>query len=126
MTKITFNELLNEYRCLLDDKTYVKVFEFYIDGGTDAEELQAILFSEEWDFMYDSRSESKQRWPTFGRTKMGTNPMSQDYIDRMDNKRTGLGVSPLTQNGYNPDETSREFCEAIIKNSPKYKDLEAK
>lgn len=123
MTNLTFNDLLNEHRHLLDDKTYVKVFDFYISGNTDAEELQELLFKEEGDWYYDSRSEKKQRWPTFGRTKMGTNPMSQEYIERMDRKRTSLGVSPLTQNGYNPDDTSREFCEAIIKNSPKHKDL---
>lgn len=123
MTKITMNELLNDYRHLLDDSTYVKVFDFYINGRTDAEELQELLFKEEGDWYYDSRSESKQRWPTFGRTKMGTNPMRKEYTDRMNAKRAALGVTPLTQNGYNPDETSQNFCEAIIKNSPKYRDL---
>lgn len=94
MTNLTFNDLLNEHRHLLDDKTYVKVFDFYISGNTDAEELQELLFKEEGDWYYDSRSEKKQRWPTFGRTKLGTNPMSQEYIERMDKKRTSLGVSP--------------------------------
>lgn len=121
MTNLTFDDLLNEYRYLLEDETYVKVFDFYIKNDTDAEKLQELLFSEETDWFYDSSAESKQRWPTFGKTKMGTNPIRKEYVDRRNKKRTTLGVSPLTQNGYNPDETSRQFCEAIIKNSPKHK-----
>ena len=122
MTDVTFHDLLNEYRHLLDDKTYVKVYEFYIDGKSDPEELQDLLFKEESDWYYDSSGDSKKRWPTFGRKVMGKNPMNPEYTARMDLKRTSLGVSPLTQNGYNPDDTSREFCEAIIKNSPKHKE----
>lgn len=115
MTKLTFNELLNDYRHLLDDGTYVKVFEFYIRRGKDAEKLQNLLFKEEGDWYYDSSSESQER-------AMGKNPMRAEYTERMNKKRIALGVSPLTENGYNPDNTSKEFCEAIIRNSPAHKE----
>lgn len=115
MTNLTFHDLLNEHRHLLDDKTYVKVYEFYINKNSDPEELQDLLFKEESDWYYDSRTDKADR-------SKGKNPMSKDYIDRMNKKRITLGVSSLNKSGYNPDNTSREFCETIIQNSPKHKE----
>lgn len=115
MTDLTFHDLLNEYRHILDDKTYAEVLRFYTLQGSDAEKLQNLLFEEEDDWYYDSRWDSKERGK-------GINPMRQEYTDKMNKKRTTLGVSPLTENGRNPDNTSREFCEAIIRNSPTHKE----
>lgn len=113
MTDVTFHDLLNKYRHLLDDKTYVKVYEFYIDGKSDPEELQDLLFKEESDWYYDSNADKADR-------SKGKNPMNKDYTDKMNKKRIALGVSPLSSSGYSPDTTSKEFCEAIIKNSPRH------
>ncbi|WP_417619274.1 hypothetical protein [Oceanihabitans sediminis] len=49
--------------------------------------------------------------------------MNQEYTDEMNKKRIALDVSPLTKNGYSPDDSSKKFCEAIIRNSPKHRDL---
>ena len=116
MTNITFNELLNEHKHLLKDSTYVKVYDFYISGNTDPEKLQGLLFHEETDWIYDSSWDKSDR-------ANGKNAMRQEYTDKMNKKRTSLGVSSLTENGYNPDETSKNFCISIIKNSPKHRDL---
>jgi len=116
MTNLTFNQLLNEHRHLLRDSTYVKVFDFYVSGRTNASKLQELLFGEETDWMYDSS------WDKSERAK-GKNPMNQEYTDEMNKKRIALGVSPLTKNGYSPDDSSKKFCEAIIRNSPKHRDL---
>ncbi|WP_150452423.1 hypothetical protein [Arenibacter lacus] len=88
---------------------------FYIRGSTDAKKLQGLLFHEETDRIYDSRWDKSDR-------ANGKNPMRQKYTNKMNKKRATLGVSPLTENGYNPDDTSIKFCEAIIKNSPKHKE----
>lgn len=116
---MTFNELLNDYRSVLGDSTYAKALSFYIDGRTDAKKLQLILFDEEWDFMCDSRSDARAR-------SRGESPMNQSYRDRIYKKRTSLGVTPLSESGHRQDDSSMKFCEAIIKNSPRYRDLKSK
>lgn len=67
------------------------------------ERLHAMHFSEEYDFYYDSSSEAKQR-------RRGINPMSQEYIDKMDSKRRQLGVSKLGAGGKPQDNKSRELA----------------
>jgi len=46
--------------------------------------------------------------------------MNHAYTERKNKKRIALGVSPLDASGLGPDNSSFEFCKAIIKNSPKY------
>ena len=69
--------------------------------------LQQFLFSEEWDFMYDSRAEAEDR-------KKGISPMSAEYIARVNAKRESFGISLLAENGNPKDKSSLAFCERII------------
>jgi len=72
--------------------------------------LHGQLFPEEYVFMSDSISDAKDR----GR---GINPMSEDYIRKVDDKRRVLGFSPLTSAGKTTDNDTLEFCMKIAKSS---------
>jgi hypothetical protein len=50
-------------------------------------ELHLKLFPEEYDFMYDSIADTVDR-------KNEINPMSQSYIDKVNERRIKLGVKP--------------------------------
>lgn len=113
MTNLTFKDLLSDYKDVLEDGMYYNVLAFYISGNTDDQKLWFILFDEETDWMYDSS------WDKSDRAK-GISPMNHAYTERKNKKRIALGVSPLDASGLGPDNTSFEFCKAIIKNSPKY------
>ena len=67
------------------------------------------LFPEEFDFVYDSISEAKER-------RLGINPMSQQYIDAANSRRALLGVTNLPKNGMSQGGDSRSkviaWCEA--------------
>ncbi|WP_417447540.1 hypothetical protein [Idiomarina abyssalis] len=69
-----------------------------------AERLHAKYFSEEYDDRFDSALEAKER-------RRGINPMSQEYIDKMDSKRRELGVSKLGPGGKPQDNNSLELTE---------------
>lgn len=45
------------------------------------------LFPEEYDYVYDSVVEAKER-------AKGVNPMSQAYIDEVNDRRVSMGVKP--------------------------------
>ena len=50
--------------------------------------------------------------------------MSEDYINRMNEKRVRLGFLPLTQNGYPQDgEATLEYCKKLITNEIDYKTI---
>lgn len=49
--------------------------------------LHFELFPEEYDYMYDSNADTKDR-------RNGINPMSQSYIDKVNERRIKLGVKP--------------------------------
>ncbi|MGM0905568.1 MAG: hypothetical protein ACQEVQ_03440 [Pseudomonadota bacterium] len=68
------------------------------------ERLHAKYFSEEYDDRFDSVLEAKER-------RRGINPMSQEYIDKMDSKRRELGVSKLGPGGKPQDNKSLELTE---------------
>jgi hypothetical protein len=57
-----------------------------------AHKIHIEKYPEEYDFMYDSISDANER-------SMGINPMSQEYIDRINAKKAALGVSKLSESG---------------------------
>ena len=71
------------------------------------EKLQQLLFKEEWDFMFDSSVDAKNR-------AAGKNPMDSEYTARMNAKRISFQVTPLGENGTAQDESAKEFCEKVI------------
>ncbi|MEZ4694768.1 MAG: hypothetical protein R2837_12455 [Aliarcobacter sp.] len=80
-------------------------------------ELHVKLFPEEFDFQYDSSVDANRR-------RLGENPMSEDYINRMNEKRVRLGFLPLTQNGYPQDsEATLKYCKKLITNEIDYKTI---
>lgn len=70
-------------------------------------ELHEMLFSEEFDHMYDSYSDSARR-------AKGISPMNEEYQQRVAKKRARLGVSPLSAGGNSVDDSSIELCKAEI------------
>lgn len=49
--------------------------------------LHLELFSEEYDYIYDSVADARDR-------SKGINPMSQAYIDKTNERRINMGVKP--------------------------------
>lgn len=64
-------------------------------------ELHAALFPEEYDHMYDSVSEAKDR-------QRGKNPMNAEYVEKTNTLRAQLGFTPFSvgPNAYNDDTYS--------------------
>lgn len=54
-----------------------------------AREIRAILFPEDYDFMFDNSAEAKLR-------SQGISPMSEDYIKEVNERRLVLGVAPIS------------------------------
>ncbi|MCT7433513.1 hypothetical protein [Aliarcobacter cryaerophilus] len=80
-------------------------------------ELHVKLFPEEFDFYYDSSVDANRR-------RLGENPMSEAYINRMNEKRVRLGFLPLSENGYSQDsEATLEYCKKLITNEIDYKTI---
>lgn len=73
-----------------------------------AGKIHSEKFSEEYDFMMDERADIKGR-------KRGINPMSQNYIDKIDKKRDDLGVARLPSNGLAVTDETYLLCEAEAK-----------
>jgi hypothetical protein len=103
-TKDMSPEEINIYRQGLSNKLFTD-----IKPKNDAYDLHATLFSEEYDFIYDSNFDAKER-------KKGINPMNQAYTDRMNQKRIELGVSPLGSGGKEEDSSAIELCHSIVNN----------
>ena len=68
-----------------------------------AKEIHLKVFSEEYDYMYDSLVDAQDR-------SNGLNPMSEDYKDRINLKRKKFGVSTLATNGLSLDNSSMNLC----------------
>jgi Na+-transporting NADH:ubiquinone oxidoreductase subunit NqrC len=68
-----------------------------------AKTMHTERFPEEYDFMYDSSSEAKER-------RKGINPMSQEYIKKVNQKRNELGVSALTESGMSVSNDTMLLC----------------
>jgi len=70
------------------EKNYKERFdELKMRGYSDAK-IHADLFPEEYDFMYDDHVDAKLRM-------QGVNPMSKDYMERVNKRRVKGGFSPL-------------------------------
>lgn len=52
------------------------------------DKLHLELFPEEYDYIYDSNADVNDR-------RRGLNPMSQDYIDKINERRISMGVTPF-------------------------------
>jgi hypothetical protein len=70
--------------------------------------LEHLLFPEETDWMYDDAWAKDER-------KKGNNPMSEEYTERVNQKRKLLGVSPLGSNGLAADNASGILCQELSK-----------
>lgn len=80
-------------------------------------ELHVKLFPEEFDFIYDSNVDSIRR-------ARGENPMSEEYIKRMNDKRVKLGFLPLSEDGYPIDsEKTKEYCIKLITKEIEYREI---
>ena len=74
----------------------------------ETQKLHTEIFSEEYDYMYDSIAEANKR-------AMGISPVSEAYIERMNRKREFLGVSPLDSTGMATSSDSWTKCLEFIK-----------
>ncbi len=68
-----------------------------------ARKIHYEKFPEEYDLMSDSIADAKAR-------SNGINPMSQDYIEKVNMKRADLGVSPLSESGESASNDTMEMC----------------
>jgi hypothetical protein len=68
-----------------------------------ATKLHIVIFSEEYDYMYDSYSDMLLR-------NKGENPMSLEYQEKIKTKRKLLGVPQLTENGIPIDKSTYDIC----------------
>ena len=68
-----------------------------------ARSIHAEKFPEEYDFMYDSFLDKKER-------ESGINPMNKEYIDKINSKRAALGVSPLSESGLPNTNDTMTLC----------------
>lgn len=68
-----------------------------------ARQIHTERFSEEYDSMYDDHADVADR-------KKGKNPMSEEYIEKVTNKRKVLGVTQLTGNGMSESNDTWELC----------------
>ena len=66
-------------------------------------EMHLKVFSEEYDYMYDSIVDAEER-------SNGINPMSEEYIQRIILKRKKFGVPALAPNGLSLDSSSMDLC----------------
>ena len=74
----------------------------------ETQKLHTEIFSEEYDFMYDSGVDANKR-------AMGISPVSEAYIEKMNRKREFLGVSPLDSTGMATSGDSWEKCLEFVK-----------
>ena len=72
--------------------------------------LHGRLFPEEYDFMGDSILDAKER-------DQGNNPMSEDYIRKIDDKRRVLGFSALDSSGNTIENDTLKFCTSVARNT---------
>lgn len=73
-----------------------------------ARSIHAEKFPEEYDYMYDSFADLKDR-------QKGINPMSQEYIDKIRKKRSEIGVAQLDEDGTAVSDETYKLCLAEAK-----------
>jgi hypothetical protein len=67
-----------------------------------AHRMHVKLYPEEYDCMFDRFVEARDR-------RRGVNPMSKEYIEKVNEKRIKEGVSPLAENGIPMDPTETKL-----------------
>ena len=72
------------------------------------QKLHQELFPEEYDFIYDSFWDAKDR-------KNGKNPMKEEYIAEVNLKREAMGISILKIGENFKDDSSQIYCKKLIK-----------
>jgi len=65
--------------------------------------IHAERFPEEYDFMFDSHVDVSDR-------RKGNNPMSDEYVAKVNEKRRRSGVSQLSENGMATSDDTMELC----------------
>jgi hypothetical protein len=68
-----------------------------------AKAIHVEKFPEEYDLMYDSRVDANER-------SKGINPMALEYIEKISNKRSKLGVVQLGENGMPVSDDTYRLC----------------
>jgi hypothetical protein len=120
------NRFKKEEKIKLDDarkglsEKEIEILDKKEEEGNRIKELSRKIhrerFSEEYDFMYDSNVDANDR-------DRGINPMSKEYIERINKKREALGVSPLSESGMSISDDTMDLCieeaKKIIKHSDK-------
>jgi 5'(3')-deoxyribonucleotidase len=110
MKKLTISMLIDNYDDVLDHSIIEKLKtirsnpDFYT---VQVDRLQSILFSEEWDFVYDEGRDKQER-------EKGINPMSDEYIQRITLKRKRFGLPALNSAGNAVNHSSYELSKRII------------
>lgn len=119
MEYLSLGKILKEYREHLTEHEQEELQELRkqpLAFQEQATALHRILFKEEEDFMLDSSADAKDR-------ARGINPMSAEYIERVNAKRAAFGVKPLSKAGYSTDASSRLFSEEVVRQTKNYKEL---
>ena len=65
--------------------------------------LHIDVFPEEYDYMYDSNADAKDR-------DRGINPMRSEYVDRVRKRRKNLGIPELSANGIAANSDTEALC----------------
>jgi len=111
---------LNKYNEKTKDMTQEekKIYDIILSSQNNfesmAKTLQGKLFPEEFDFMLDDGVDANRR-------NKGENPMSDEYIQRMDDKRVRLGFLPLSKDGYAQDSNKTlDYCKKLITGEIEY------
>lgn len=68
-----------------------------------AEKIHQAEFPEEYDYIHDSHADAKTR-------RSGSNPMSAEYIERVNLNRSVRGIGPLGENGLPTDNASKTWA----------------
>lgn len=76
-------------------------------------ELHLELFPEEYDFMYDSIADARDR-------ARGKNPMSQSYIDEVNERRINMGVKPYETTKSSPEHHKQALTDPTLIDSHVY------
>lgn len=119
MKILTIGKILNDYEDYLTQYEIEQLREVQktrTDFSTQVEDLKYAIFGEEWNFMGDSFTDSKDR-------SRGVSPMSREYIERVNKKRKAFGVSPLNNTGFGEEISSDLFCEEVVRHTKNYKEL---
>ena len=91
-----------------DKKIYDLILQFNEKFESMAKQLQSTIFPEETDFILDSNVDAQER-------KRGNNPMTQEYIEKANEKRVRMGFQPLNESGYAVDsDDTLEYCKKLI------------